>query len=61
VFISLVMPHSFDLVFQPIQIIALVAAVFITALIAADGESNWLEGAQLVAVYAIIATAVWYL
>jgi Ca2+:H+ antiporter len=56
-----VMPHSFDLVFQPIQIIALVAAVFITALIAADGESNWLEGAQLVAVYAIIATAVWYL
>ena len=61
VFISLAMPHSFDLVFPPIQIIALVAAVFITALIAADGESNWLEGAQLVAVYAIIATAVWYL
>jgi Ca2+:H+ antiporter len=61
VFISLAMPHSFDLVFPPIQIIALVAAVFITALIAIDGESNWLEGAQLVAVYAIIATAVWYL
>jgi Ca2+:H+ antiporter len=61
VFISLVMPHSFDLVFPPIQIIALAAAVFITALIAADGESNWLEGAQLVAVYGIIATAVWYL
>jgi Ca2+:H+ antiporter len=61
VFISLFMPHSFDLVFPPIQVIALVAAVFIMALIAIDGESNWLEGAQLVAVYAIIATAVWYL
>jgi Ca2+:H+ antiporter len=61
VFISLLTPHSFDLVFPPLQIIALVSAVFITALIAADGESNWLEGAQLVAVYAIIATAVWYL
>jgi Ca2+/H+ antiporter len=36
-------------------------AVTITALIAADGESNWLEGAQLVAVYLIIATAFWYL
>ena len=61
VFISLATPHSFNLVFPAIQVIALVAAVFITALIAADGESNWLEGAQLVAVYAIIATAVWYL
>jgi len=30
-------------------------------LIASDGESNWLEGAQLMAVYGIIATAVWYL
>jgi len=48
-------------VFPPIQIIALVAAVVITSLIAIDGESNWLEGAQLVAVYGIIGTAVWYL
>ena len=61
VFISLLTAHNFDLVFPPIQIIALVAAVLITSLIAIDGESNWLEGAQLVAVYGIIATAVWYL
>jgi Ca2+:H+ antiporter len=61
VFISLLTPHHFDLVFPVIQVLALVAAVTITALIAADGESNWLEGAQLVAVYLIIATAFWYL
>ena len=61
VFISLLTAHNFDLVFPPIQIIALAAAVIITSLIAIDGESNWLEGAQLVAVYGIIATAVWYL
>jgi Ca2+:H+ antiporter len=61
VFISLLTAHNFDLVFPAIQIIALVAAVVITSLIAIDGESNWLEGAQLVAVYGIIATAVWYL
>jgi Ca2+:H+ antiporter len=61
VFVSLLTPHHFDLVFPVIQVVALAAAVTITALIAIDGESNWLEGAQLVAVYLIIATAFWYL
>jgi Ca2+:H+ antiporter len=61
VFVSLLTPHHFDLVFPTIQVIALAAAVTITALIAADGESNWLEGAQLMAVYGIVATSFWYL
>jgi Ca2+:H+ antiporter len=61
VFVSLLTPHHFDLVFPVIQVIALAAAVTITALIAIDGESNWLDGAQLGAVYLIIATAFWYL
>jgi Ca2+:H+ antiporter len=61
VFISLLTPHHFDLLFPVVQVVSLAAAVFITALIASDGESNWLEGAQLMAVYGIIATAVWYL
>jgi len=61
VFASLFTAHEFDLVFPTIQVIALAAAVTITALIAADGESNWLEGAQLMAVYVIVATAFWYL
>ena len=61
VFVSLLTPHHFDLLFPTIQVVSLAAAVIITALIAADGESNWLEGAQLMAVYGIIATAVWYL
>jgi Ca2+:H+ antiporter len=58
---SLFTAHEFDLVFPTIQVIALAAAVTITALIAADGESNWLEGAQLIAVYVIVATSFWYL
>jgi Ca2+:H+ antiporter len=61
VFISLATPHHFDLVFPTIQVLALAAAATIMALIALDGESNWLEGAQLVAVYVIVATAFWYL
>jgi Ca2+:H+ antiporter len=61
VFLSLFTSHEFSLVFPVIQVIALIAAVTITSLIALDGESNWLEGAQLIAVYLIIATTFWYL
>jgi Ca2+:H+ antiporter len=61
VFVSLLTAHDFNLVFPLIEILALVAAVTITAIIALDGESNWLEGAQLIAVYLIVATTVWYL
>ena len=41
--------------------VALFAAVLIAALISLDGESNWLEGAQLLIVYAILALAFFYL
>ena len=61
VFVSLLTAHDFSLVFPVIQVLALAAAVTITALIALDGESNWLEGAQLIAVYLIVATTFWYL
>ncbi len=61
VFVSLLTAHDFNLVFPLIEILALVAAVTITAIIALDGESNWLEGALLIAVYLIVATTVWYL
>jgi Ca2+:H+ antiporter len=37
-----------------------VVAVIITAFIIFDGESNWLEGAILIALYAIIATLFWW-
>jgi Ca2+:H+ antiporter len=61
VFLSLLTPHHFTLVFPVIQVLALAGAVTITSLIALDGESNWLEGAQLIAVYLIVATTFWYL
>jgi Ca2+:H+ antiporter len=43
-----------DLVFSPLEVAAVAAAVGISALIALDGESNWLEGALLMLVYAIL-------
>ena len=44
-----------DLVFTPLELVSLGAAVVVTAFIALDGESNWLEGAMLCGVYVIAA------
>ncbi len=48
-------PWPMDLVFTPAEVIAVVLAVVVTSQIAGDGESNWLEGVQLLAVYVILA------
>ena len=54
VFISLAMGNPLTLVFNIFELIALTASILITALVAMDGESNWLEGAALLAVYLIL-------
>jgi Ca2+:H+ antiporter len=46
-----------DLVFTPLEVAAVAAAVGISALIALDGESNWLEGSLLMIVYTILAVS----
>ena len=61
VFISLLMGNPLTLVFNQFELIALVGSALIAALIALDGESNWLEGAQLLVVYIIIAMAFFFL
>lgn len=54
VFISLLFGHPLTLVFNQLELIALIAGVLIAALVSADGESNWLEGAELLAIYLIL-------
>ncbi|MEE8307366.1 MAG: cation transporter, partial [Gammaproteobacteria bacterium] len=61
VFISLLMGNPLTLVFDQFELIALAAAALIAALVALDGESNWMEGAQLLIVYVILAMAFFYL
>ena len=48
-------PRPMDLVFSPAEVLAVFLAVLITGQISSDGESNWLEGVQLLAVYLILA------
>lgn len=57
VFVSLLMGNPLQLIFNEFELLALIAGVLITALVSADGESNWLEGAELLAVYMILALA----
>jgi Ca2+:H+ antiporter len=48
-------PRPMDLVFTPAEVLSVFVAVLITGQIASDGESNWLEGVLLLAVYLILA------
>jgi Ca2+:H+ antiporter len=57
VILGALMGQPMDLVFTPLEVAAVGAAVGISALIALDGESNWLEGALLVIVYVILAVS----
>lgn len=57
VFISLLMGNPLTLVFNPFELAALGAAVVVCYAVSADGESNWLEGAALLAVYLIFGLA----
>lgn len=61
VFISLLFGEQLNLVFNQFELIALIAAVLTAALVSSDGETNWLEGAELLAVYLILGLAFFFL
>jgi Ca2+:H+ antiporter len=53
VLISLFYPMHLDMVFSPLELVVLGLAAILFALISLDGESSWLAGVQLMALYAI--------
>lgn len=61
VFISLLMGNPLTLVFNQFELIALLVAVLIAGWVSMDGESNWLEGIMLLAIYVIIGLAFFWL
>jgi Ca2+:H+ antiporter len=61
VFLSYAIGKPMDLLFTTFEVITVGLAVAIVSLVAADGESNWMEGVLLVAVYLIFAIAFFYL
>jgi len=61
VLLSFPLGHPLDLVFTPFEIVAVSLAVAIVSYLALNGESNWFEGAQLLALYTLIAIAIYFL
>jgi Ca2+:H+ antiporter len=54
-------PAPMNLVFTPSEVLAVFLAVVIANEIARDGESNWMEGVQLLAVYVMFAIVFYFL
>lgn len=54
-------PKPMDLLFSNLEVLSIVLSTAIMAIIAQDGESNWMEGVQLLSVYVILAIAFFYL
>ncbi len=61
VFAGALMGQDVTMVYSNFELIAIAVSVFIVALIALDGKCHWLEGAQLLAVYVIIALAFFFI
>lgn len=62
VFLSYVVgPGPMDLRFTTLEVVAVAVSVGIMAQIAQDGETNWMEGVQLLAVYCILGMAFYFL
>jgi Ca2+:H+ antiporter len=61
VFMSLLVGHPMDFIFSGFEIAAVGFSSAILGFIALDGRSNWLEGVQLLAAYAIMAVSFFFL
>jgi Ca2+:H+ antiporter len=57
----LIAPHPMDLLFSTFEIIAIVLAVIASVFVAQDGETHWMEGVQLLAVYVILVIGFYFL
>jgi Ca2+:H+ antiporter len=60
VFISLLVGHPMTFVFTTFEVAAVALSTFLVFMISADGRSNWLEGAQLVGAYGIVAISFYF-
>ncbi|MEW6211331.1 MAG: calcium/proton exchanger [Acidobacteriota bacterium] len=61
VFLSYAVGNPMNLLFSTFEVITVGLAVGVVTVVAMDGESNWLEGVLLLAVYLIFALAFFFL
>ncbi|MEI7683377.1 MAG: calcium/proton exchanger [Planctomycetota bacterium] len=58
---SVLMGDPMDLHFTPLEVVSVTIAMGVMALVSQDGESHWMEGALLLAVYVILGLAFYHL
>jgi len=61
VFLSYLLGRPMDLEFTRPEVFAIVASVYILFQISGDGETNWIEGVQLLSLYIILGILFFYL
>ena len=59
VLVSFAMGQPMGLVFTPVELISFGVGLLLIVPVLLDGDSNWLEGAQLLASYLILAVVLW--
>ena len=57
---SHVLGHPMSLLFNAFEITAIALSVIATSIVVVDGESNWVEGLQLMSVYLILGLAFYF-
>ncbi len=57
---SYVLGHPMTLLFNAFEIAAIALSVFATSMVVSDGESNWVEGLQLMSIYVVLGMAFYF-
>jgi len=60
VLLGMILGQEMDLIFSPLELIAIVMAIYLTRNLTYDGESNWMEGVMLIGVYILFGIGFLY-
>jgi Ca2+:H+ antiporter len=60
VFAGFIIGKPIDLRFNELELLSIIVSVIILAFVTTDGECNWLEGVQLLAIYAILGAGFYF-
>ena len=53
--------HHLDLIFSPMEVVAVLLAVLTVSFLGMNGETNWFEGVLLLALYAVLGIVFFYI
>jgi Ca2+:H+ antiporter len=61
IFLSLFLGHPMPFVLNKLEILAIACAALIASKVTSDGTTNWLEGAQLIMIWCVLAITFFFL